>query len=205
MAAAACNDRSVIDTFSELYVCGALLNCAMMNITSYKELKSLSNEEIRRRVNDSVRFEFEIAVYRNVGTSDAAQFVDYVKNVAADAYIGARTLLKSANAIAADYDQNIKRYACQANIQFDDNSLYKIALFDNVKSIDRNSGLNFAIIAGLQTNTGLSSIVNTLSNEVWSTMGRFRTTVLFTVQPKHPHKRSSANFTVGLNPSDALQ
>ena len=105
IAAATCNDPKVKDDFKMLYLC-QLVNCQGLQ-THGAEFWSWDREKIKQAV----------ASMPNIKKFEFPYILEGV--------VGAQCLVASMNPVPDQFDRDLKKYTCVANLQFDPGSAKK--------------------------------------------------------------------------------
>jgi hypothetical protein len=201
-AAVNCSTQEVDDAFINQFVCDELLKCPFNNFKNLKELQSASDQEIRRHVRESAGETYD--EIRNIGTPFASRWADYVENIQIDAIIAGKTVIRSVNAVATDYNPNIKRYTCEASLSFNDNSLRKIFIFYSLNALAASAENSVMLRSLLKMNRGdaFDLYHNMIENSADKLLGQFRHTYHFAVQPKDVEAWMSSDFVMSVHHND---
>lgn len=205
IAAEKCSDGAVVDQLLEQYVCSNTFICHAFGIKDYKELKTLSDEEIASRYNNSDVAKQLGALKKRYST--ASGFTNYKDKLNVNALLGARTLIKSTSANAIDYNAAAKKYTCEAKFTFGENELEAIANYIGFTGLISASEDSKKISASLLANEGdkaLQVIAASMPRMVAKVKECYATTIPFVVQNVDAGVSSSSVSSVSFDGTSIL-
>jgi len=207
MATAKCNDPGVLTLVTDLMTCSGqgMIKCSAIHVDSLEQLRALSNEEIKRRVDTIPLSAFE---QDSASTWRGAMLLSFV---------AAKDVIKSVDAIPIDYNRDLKKYTCQAKIQYrlrggdiSETSvphlpaLEDIAMYYWLVNMEQNP-TSWMLIIGASGQKG-EAAKNFSDNMMKNQIETIKTNLInmswtFTVQPKDPTSWSdSGTYVTLLNP-----
>jgi hypothetical protein len=192
-----CNDPAVISMFKDAYICDTIVNCKSLGIKDFAELQSLDDDQIKQRFE---ALPAQVSAKRQVATAAANEAVaEILRNtisIAERGIIASKHLIASIDVAPTDYNVNIKKYTCEADLKFDDESLTSVMYFmANASLMQKNATILTAAALSTNNQSVYQGYLNAqLKPMVAMMLPHVSSTLTYTVQASDIEKTDDPEF-----------
>lgn len=146
-----CDNAEVVDTLQYQFICQGPSEgfCNSGGVFTYRDFQKLTDEQIT----NATETLNQVKHLRSLITNEAsAVYIRGLISLMIKDNMSARHLYKAIGAIPTDYNSDLDRYRCRADVTFDREALHDLAMLVGVTSILKQSELALVLAAGLDKN-----------------------------------------------------